>query len=95
MARFNVVSGSVAVADERLVQVMDVGPDGLVEIRDLANGEIRSIGASELSGPPLPRKASSHQDAIANASEDDLETARQREAAVQRIRLIGVRLQFF
>ncbi len=64
---------------------MDFGPDGLVEVRDLANGEIRSIGASELSGPRLPRSASSHHDPIANASEDDWEIARRREAAVQSI----------
>ena len=83
--RFNVVSGSVAVADERLVQVMDVGLNGLVEVRDLVNGEIRCVGASDLSQAPLPRRASSHQDAIAHASEDDWETARQREAAVQSI----------
>ena len=85
MARFNVVSGGVAVAQERLVQVMDVGLDGLVEVRDLANGETRFISASELSQAPLPQRASSHQDVIAHTSEDDWETARQREAAVRSV----------
>ena len=83
--RFNVVTGCVAVADERLVQVLGFGSDGLVEIRDLANGEIRYIGASELRAAPLPQGSSNQQDAIANASEDDWEIARRREAAVQRI----------
>jgi hypothetical protein len=64
---------------------MDVGLDGLVEVRDLANGEIRPIGASDLSQALLPQRASTHQDAIANTSEDGWETARQREAAVQSI----------
>ena len=68
MARFNVVPGGVAVAQERLVQVMDVGLDGLVEVRDLANGETRSIGASDLSQAPSPQKANNQQDAITHAS---------------------------
>jgi putative transposase len=85
IVRFNVVTGCVAVADERLVQVLGFGSDGLVEIRDLANGEIRYIGASELRAAPLPQSSSNQQDAIANASEHDWEIARRREAAVQRI----------
>ena len=83
--RFNVVTGCVAVAAERLVQVLGFGSDGLVEVRDLANGEIRYIGASELSAAPLTQRSSNQQDAIVNASEDDWEIARRREAAVQRI----------
>ena len=49
MGYFHAIPDAVAVAADRLVAVVRVGNDGGVVVRDLANGELSTISASELS----------------------------------------------
>jgi hypothetical protein len=48
MARLELTSGSLAVAEERLVCITAVNLDGLVAVRDLATGKAATIEASVL-----------------------------------------------
>ena len=56
MGHFHALADAVAVAADRLVAVVRVGSDGGVVVRDLANGGLSTISASELRAPPS-RKA--------------------------------------
>ena len=55
MGRFQVMAQSLAVAGDRLVVIVSVEPDGLVMVRDLANGRVHAVNPSDLSAPP-PKK---------------------------------------
>ena len=52
MGHFHAIPDAVAVAAGRLVAIVRVGSDGGVVVRDLANGGLSTISASELSAPP-------------------------------------------
>ncbi len=52
MGRFQVMAQSLAVAGDRLVVIVSVEPDGLVMVRDLANGRVHAVNPSDLSAPP-------------------------------------------
>lgn len=52
MKSLQIASGVVAVAGDRLVQILGVGKDGLVEVRDLVNGHIHATSANALRAAP-------------------------------------------
>ena len=86
MARFLVVPGNVAVASDRLVQIIGLNLDGSVEVRDLANGSKLNCDPSTLKAAPrvTQRQASAAQRNDL-ASEKDWEAARLREKALRSI----------
>jgi len=53
MGHFHALPDAVAVAADRSVAVVRVGSDGGVVVRDLANGGLSTISASELRAPPI------------------------------------------
>jgi len=67
---FHELPDAVAVAADRLVAVVRVGSDGGVVVRDLANGGLSTISASELRVPPV------------HATDAQWELARRREAVI-------------
>jgi putative transposase len=86
MARFLVVPGSVAVASDRLVQILGVNADGSIEARDLANGSTFNCDPSSLRAAPRARhEAAGAAQRIDVAGDNDWETARQREAVLKTI----------
>ena len=86
MARFLVLPGSVAVASDRLVQILGLNVDGSIEARDLANGSTFNCDPSLLKAAPRARhgQAGAAQ-RIDVAVDNDWETARQREAVLRTI----------
>ena len=58
MGRFQVVSGALAIAGDRLVAIVNVERSGSVTVRDLANGNIHEVSAADLKAPLL---AASHK----------------------------------
>ena len=54
MGRFLVVPGVVAVCSDRLVAIIDIAPEGIVTVRDLATAQIYTISAGNLAAPPRP-----------------------------------------
>ena len=77
MARFLVLPGSVAVASDRLVQILGLNVDGSIEARDLANGSTFNWDPSLLKAAPRARhgQAGAAQ-RIDVAVDNDWETAR-------------------
>ena len=86
MARFLVLPGSVAVASDRLVQILGLNVDGSIEARDLANGSTFNCDPSLLKAAPRARhgQAGAAQ-RIDVAVDNDRETAHQREAVLRTI----------
>jgi len=52
MGRFLVVPGVVAVCSDRLVAIIDIAPEGIVTVRDLATAQIYTTSAGNLTAPP-------------------------------------------
>src|SRR5690348_9817668 len=83
MGHFRALPDVVAVAADRLVAIVRVELDGSVVVRDLANGVLKTISASELSAPASPvASAESTLASIASAKDAQWERARRREAVV-------------
>ena len=83
MGRFNVAPDVVAVAGDRLVTIVRINQDGGVIVRDLANGQVHTASAAELSAPPLVVDSSAIcLSAIYDVTDLQWERARQREEAI-------------
>ncbi len=83
MGHFHAIPDAVAVAADRLVAVVRVGNDGGVVVRDLANGELSTISASELSAPPaLSDPAIAPVLSLVRATDAQWQRARRREAVI-------------
>jgi hypothetical protein len=52
MGRFLVAPRVVAVCSERLVATIDIAPEGIVTVRDLATAQIYTTSAGNLTAPP-------------------------------------------
>ena len=78
------VPDAVAVCANRLVAIVRVQSDGKVAIRDLANGQLLTTSAVELSAPPIASglTAGSATTALYEATDSQWEDARRRESAV-------------
>ena len=57
MACFQVVPSAVAVSGDRLVVIIGIDLEGIVTVRDLANGKVCTTSATDLKTPP-PEPAS-------------------------------------
>jgi hypothetical protein len=53
MRQLSVVPDAMAVCANRLVAIVRIQSDGKVAIRDLANGQLLTTSAVELSAPPI------------------------------------------
>ena len=83
MGHFHAIPDAVAVAADRLVAVVRVGSDGAVVVRDLANGTLSTISASELCGPPAPSDPTvAPVLSLMQATDAQWERARRREAVI-------------
>ena len=83
MGHFHAIPDAVAVATDRLVAVARVGGDGGVVVRDLANGLLSTISASELSAPPaLSAPSVAPVLSLVRATDAQWERARRREAVI-------------
>jgi hypothetical protein len=83
MGHFHAIPDAVAVAADRLVAVVRVSNDGGVVVRDLANGELSTISASELSAPPaLSDPAIAPVLSLVQATDAQWQRARRREAVI-------------
>ena len=83
MGHFHAIPDAVAVAADRLVAVVRVGIDGGVVVRDLANGGLFTISASELSAPPaLSDPAIAPVLSLVRATDTQWQRARRREAVI-------------
>lgn len=86
MGRFQAGPDCVAVAADRLVVIVGVDHDGGVVVGDLANGQVHTISAADLSAPLKaagPREVS--PSAVVDASDFQWEQARCREEAIASI----------
>ena len=83
MGHFYAIPDAVAVAAGRLVAIVRVGSDGGVVVRDLANGGLSTISASELSAPPaLSDPGIAPVLSLVQATDVQWEQARRREAVI-------------
>jgi putative transposase len=83
MRQLSVVPDAVAVCDDRLVAIVRIQSDGKVAIRDLANGQLLTTSAVELSAPPISSGLSADSaTALHEATNAQWEDARCRESAV-------------
>ena len=83
MGHFHVIPDVVAVAAARLVAIVRVDNDGSVVVRDLANGGLSTISASELSAPPaLLDPTVAPVLSIVQATDARWERPRRREAVI-------------
>ena len=83
MGHFHALPDAVAVATDRLVAVVRVGSDGGVVVRDLANGGLSTISASELRTPPTSSDPTVTSVAsLVHATDAQWELARRREAVI-------------
>ena len=83
MGHFHTIPNAVAVAADRLVAVVRVGNDGGVVVRDLANGELSTTSASELSAPPaLSHPTIAPVLSLVRATDAQWQRARRREAVI-------------
>ena len=83
MGHFHAIPDAVAVAAGRLVAIVRVGGDGGVVVRDLANGGLSTISASELNAPPaLSDRAIAPVLSLVQATDVQWEQARRREAVI-------------
>ena len=80
MKSLQIASGVVAVAGDRLVQILGVGKDGLVEVRDLINGHIHATSANALRAAPTVHDPHGKQAEVVTS--DQWDAARCRERAV-------------
>ena len=83
MGHFYAIPDAVAVAAGRLVAIVRVGSDSGVVVRDLANGGLSTISASELSAPPaLSDPGIAPVLSLVQATDVQWEQARRREAVI-------------
>ena len=83
MGHFHAIPDAVAVAADRLVAVVRVGNDGGVVVRDLANGGLSTISASELRTPPAPSDPTiSPLLSLVQTTDAQWERARRREVVI-------------
>jgi putative transposase len=83
MGHFHALPDVVAVAADRLVAVLRVGSDGSVVVRDMANGGLSTISASELRAPPMSSDPTVTSTAsLVRATDAQWELARRREAVI-------------
>ena len=83
MGHFHALPDAVAVAADRLVAVVRVGSDGGVVVRDLANGGLSTISASELRAPPTSSDPTVTSVAsLVHVTDAQWELARRREAVI-------------
>jgi putative transposase len=86
MGRLQLAPEAVAVAGDRLVAIVRVAADGSVTVRDLANGRLQVVSASEISAiPSLTGPTPGVLSAMARATDAQWASARQRERAVELI----------
>lgn len=85
MGHFQALPDVVAVAANRLVAIVRVESDGSVVVRDLANGDLSAISASELSAPASLAEPPSTARSVAQATEAQWELARRREVFIARL----------
>ena len=80
MGRFQVIPGTVVVADERLVRVVRIDDRGQVVVSDLATSQETIASAAALSVPAACEAASSRKAiTIDEVTEEHWQTARQGE----------------
>ena len=83
MGHFHALPDAVAVAADRLVAVVRVGSDGGVVVRDLANGGLSTISASELRAPPTSSDPTVLSVAsLVHATDAQWELVRRRKAVI-------------
>jgi len=83
MGHFHALPDAVAVAVDRLVAVVRIESDGGVVVRDLANGGLSTISASELRLPPTSSDPTVTSVAsLVHATDAQWELARRREAVI-------------
>ena len=83
MGHFHALPDAVAVAADRLGAVVRVGSDGGVVVRDLANGGLSTISASELRAPPaLSDPTIAPVPSLMHSTDAQWEIARRREAVI-------------
>ena len=83
MGHFHAIPDAVAVAADRRVAVVRVGSDGGVVVRDLANGGLSTISATELSAPAaLSDPTAAPVLSLVQATDAQWERARRREAVI-------------
>ena len=83
MGHFHALPDAVAVAADRLGAVVGVGSDGGVVVRDLANGGLSTISASELRAPSaLSDPTITPVPSLMHSTDAQWEIARRREAVI-------------
>ena len=83
MGRFQVIPGTVAVADERLVRIVHIDDKGQVVVCDLATNQETVTSAAALSAPAAGEAAISRKTTtVEEVTEEHWQIARQREQAI-------------
>jgi putative transposase len=85
MGRFLVVPGAVAVCGERLVAIIDIAPEGIVTVRDLATAQIYTTSAGNLVAPPRRAASMGGVSNINEVSAARWELAQRRKEAIASI----------
>lgn len=86
MGRFQVVSGALAVAGDRLVAIVNVERAGSVMVRDLANGKIHEVTAADLKAPlPAASRRAPDACAVSAATEAQWDLAQRRKEVISGI----------
>lgn len=85
MKQLVVVPGATAVADDRVVIIVQVNASGQVQVRDLATGAVSTTPASALRQLPVLARKRLDLTGLEQTSDADWQRARDREKAVQQL----------
>lgn len=85
MGRFQVVPSAVAVSGDRLVVIIGIDLEGIVTVRDLANGKVCTTSATDLKAPPREPTSLGSEFLMSQVSDAQWDLAQRRKDAISSI----------